>query len=102
MIRPLITVGLLLLLCNVSVHAQETAFARGNPNQLILALIDRMPQGGCYLATSNATRDLQSAVQVSGGKLSVQPAAARGTYCSGATYLVFVQAIQRLLPAARV
>ena len=30
------------------------------------------------------------------------PAAARATYCSGATYLVFVQAIQRLLPDSRV
>jgi hypothetical protein len=102
MIRPLIRVGLLLLLCTASLHAQEMAFAQGSPNQLILALIDRMPQGGGYLATSTATRDLQSAVQVSGGKLSVQPTAARATYCSGATYLVFVQAIQRLLPASGV
>jgi hypothetical protein len=102
MIRPLITVSLLLLLGTAPLPAQEMAFTQGSPNQLILALIDRMPQGGGYLATSSATRDLQSAVQVSGGKLSVQPTAAPATYCSGATYLVFVQAIQRLLPASGV
>jgi hypothetical protein len=102
MIPPPITVGLLLLLCTESLRAQELAFAQGSPNQLILALIDRMPQGGGYLATSSATHDLQSAVQVSGGKLTVQPTAARATYCSGATYLVFVQAIQRLLPESGV
>ena len=51
--------------------------------------------------TSGATRNLQSAVQVSGGRLYVKPAAARATYCSGATYLVFLQAIQRLLPESR-
>jgi hypothetical protein len=61
-----------------------------------------MPQGGGYSATSAATRDLQSAVQVSDGKLSVKPTIARPTYCSGATYLVFVQAIQKLLPGSTV
>ena len=28
------------------------------------------------------------------------PSIARATYCSGATYLVFVQAIQKLLPVS--
>ena len=102
MIRPFITVGLLLVLCTASLHALGGAVDPGNPNQLILALIDKMPQGGGYSATSGATRDLQSAVQVTGGRLSVTPTAARATYCSGATYLVFVQAIQRLLPASGV
>ena len=102
MIRPFITVGLLLVLCTASLHALGDAVAPGNPNQIILALIDKMPQGGGYSATSGATRDLQSAVQVTGGRLSVTPTAARATYCSGATYLVFVQAIQRLLPASGV
>ena len=73
-----------------------------DPNNLIISVLNTMPVGGGYSATSAATRNLQSAVQVNDGKLSVKPTVARPTYCSGATYLVFVQAIQKLLPASAV
>jgi hypothetical protein len=96
-IRAPVTLGLLLLYCS-PLRAQNDAFMERDPNALILRVLKTMPQGGGYSATSGATRDLQLAVQVSGGKLYVTPAAARATYCSGATYLVFVQAIQKLLP----
>jgi hypothetical protein len=101
MIRPLVTLGLLLLCCS-PLRAQDDAAAVRDPNYLILSLLNTMPRGGGYSATTGATRDLQSAVQVSGGRLYVNPAAARTTYCSGATYLVFIQAIQRLLPESLV
>ena len=68
-----------------------------SPNQRVVALLKSMPSGGGYLATNAATRDLQSAIQVRAGKLEVDPQAARSTYCSGATYLVFVQAIRSSL-----
>jgi hypothetical protein len=90
------------LLCIASLCAQESVMAKEDPNSLILAVLNTMPQGGGYSATSAATRDLQSAVQVNDGKLSVKPTIARPTYCSGATYLVFVQAIQKLLPGSTV
>ena len=102
MIRPLVTVGMLLVLWCTSLRAQEEPITRGDPNNLIVSLLRTMPHGGGYSATSDATRDLQSAVQVSAGRLYVTPTAARATYCSGATYLVFVQAIQKLLPASGV
>ena len=92
----------LLLFCCWPLRAQNLGFASGNPNSLILSLLNSMPRGGGYSATSLATRDLQSAVQVRGGKLDVNPFAARATYCSGATYLVFVRAIQSLLPGSQV
>src|ERR1700693_2090965 len=97
MIRPLVTLCLLLLYC-WPLRAQNEAITKRDPNNLILLLLNTMPLGGGYSATSGATRDLQSAVQVSGGRLYVKPSVARATYCSGATYLVFLQAIQALLP----
>lgn len=98
MIRVPVTFGVLLLLCHSPLGAQDHAFWKRDPNSLILSILHAMPQGGGYLASAGATRDLQSAVYVSGGRLFVKPAAARATYCSGATYLVFIQAIQSLLP----
>jgi hypothetical protein len=101
MIRPLVSLGLLLLYCS-PLRAQDHAVTKSDPNNLILSLLNTMPRGGGYSATSGATRDLQSAVHVTGGRLYVKPAAARATYCSGATYLVFIEAIQRLLPESLV
>jgi hypothetical protein len=101
MIRHLVNFGLLLLCC-LPLHAQEDVVAGGDANSQILQILKTMPQGGGYSATAGATRDLQSAVQVYGGTLNVRPAAARSTYCSGATYLVFIQAIQRLIPRSQV
>jgi hypothetical protein len=101
MTRLLITLGLLLFYCS-PLQAQNDAVTEKDPNSLILRILVTMPRGGGYSATAGATRDLQSAVQVSGGTLDVKPAAAPATYCSGATYLVFIQAIQRLMPGSLV
>jgi hypothetical protein len=100
MMRPLVTLAVLLLCC--SLQAQDDVVAGRNPNSQILQILNIMPKGGGYSATASATRDLQSAVQVYGGSLIVRPAVARSTYCSGATYLVFIQAIQRLMPGSQV
>jgi hypothetical protein len=86
-----------LLACFFPAHAQNLLRSLSDPNQTVMALLNSMPNGGGYLATNAATRDLQSAVQVRGGRLDVNPFAARTTYCSGATYLVFVQAVQSIL-----
>ncbi len=101
MMRPLATLGVLLFCC-APLRAQDDVVIGGDANSQILQILKTMPQGGGYSATASATRDLQSAVQVNGGSLYVRPAAARSTYCSGATYLVFIQAIQRLLPRSQV
>jgi hypothetical protein len=88
----------LLLLCRVTILSQEIPLAPRDPNGVIVSLTHTMPVGGGYSATASATRHLQSAVQVQAGRLRVDPAAAPTTYCSGATYLVFVQAIKFLVP----
>jgi hypothetical protein len=100
MIRPLASIGLLTL-SSLPLHAQSLVPARGQPNELILSILSSMPRGGGYSATAAATRDLQLAVQVRGGRLEVNPLAARTTYCSGATYVVFIRAIQALVPGSQ-
>jgi hypothetical protein len=81
------------------VCAQNVSLASNlDPNHVIVSLLTSMPSGGGYSATAAATRELQSAVQTRGGILRVNPSLARTTYCSAATYLVFVRAIQSLLP----
>ncbi len=82
-----------------SVLASSALLAQENPNHLIVSLISTMPSGGGYLATSEAMRRLQTAVRVSGGTLEVDPADAHPSFCSEATYLVFLEALQRLAPA---
>ena len=71
---------------------QEIGPAQGNP--IVLSVIASMPTGGGYLTTRAATHDLERAVRVSGGRLTVTPSLASPSYCSGATYLVFLQALE--------
>ncbi len=65
-------------------------------NQVILSLLPQMPKQGGYSASNAATANLQTAVRVSSGRLTINPRAAVPSYCSGATYLVFVQAVEKL------
>jgi hypothetical protein len=95
MMRRVLPIGSLLV-CLLPAQAQDR-LPMANANETVVALLQSMPIGGGYVATKAATRDLQSAVQVRGGRLEVNPPAARSTYCSGATYLVFVRAIQSSL-----
>jgi hypothetical protein len=91
----------LLLFSCAFLDAQGISFPPKDPNGVIVSLTQTMPIGGGYSASTSATRALQSAVQVQGGRLHVDPSAAPTTYCSGATYLVFVQAIQSLVPESQ-
>ncbi len=68
--------------------------APGPLNQLILEQIKEMPSGGKYSVTRTATLRLQSAVDLDAGKLSIAPEGAIPSYCSGATYLVFLKTIE--------
>ena len=65
-------------------------------NSLILAQVHAMPQGGKYAANHVATMRLQSAAHLESGKFCVLPDAASPSYCSGATYLVFLKTIEAL------
>lgn len=65
-------------------------------NDVILAQIGKMPQGGRYSATRTATLRLQQAAHFESGIFSVLPSEASPSYCSGATYLVFIKTIEAL------
>lgn len=66
-------------------------------NALIMRQIYGMPTGGGYDTTSAATARLGEAMHLTpDGTLAFQPKAAGPSYCSGATYLVFLKAIQAL------
>ena len=55
-----------------------------------------MPVGGKYSASRAATIRLQSAAHFESGKFFILPDAASPSYCSGATYLVFMKTIEEL------
>ena len=71
-------------------------------NQLILTEIKTMPSGGGYSAGSTATQALKNAVRLSSTSLPpttslvVDASRAKPSYCSGATYLVFLKVIAAL------
>ncbi len=65
-------------------------------NQVILEQIKQMPSGGKYSASRAATIRLQSAAHFESGKFFILPASASPSYCSGATYLVFMKTIEAL------
>lgn len=65
-------------------------------NQKVLDAVKAMPIGGGYSASKSANKGLLSAVGISGGILRVDPVLARPSYCSGATYLVFLKVLSVL------
>ncbi|MEO6872237.1 MAG: hypothetical protein ABI233_08480 [Chthoniobacterales bacterium] len=65
-------------------------------NQVVLAQIKTMPTGGKYSASRAATIRLQSAAHLESGKFFILPGSASPSYCSGATYLVFMKTIEAL------
>ena len=65
-------------------------------NPVILEQIKKMPTGGKYSASRTATIRLQSAAHFESGKFFILPDAASPSYCSGATYLVFMKTIEAL------
>lgn len=65
-----------------------------NPiNKTILEAISSMPHGGGYSTSEKAMKRLQQAVTVFNGKLIVRPALAQPSFCSEATYLLFLKTL---------
>src|SRR5205085_4387051 len=67
-----------------------------NLNALILEQVRKMPRGGRYSTSHFATIKLQSLAHFESGKFLVIPTAPYPSFCSGATYLVFVKALEAL------
>ena len=73
----------------------QTAFA-ADYNGLILEQMKQMPKGGLYSVSHFAKIRLQSSAHFESGKFFILPSAASPSFCSGATYLVFIRTIETL------
>ena len=65
-------------------------------NSLILEQMGKMPSGGKYSVSHVAKIKLQSAAHFESGKFFVIPTAPYPSFCSGATYIVFIKTIEAL------
>jgi len=66
-------------------------------NEIILRTIKKMPHAGSYSVSAKANANLRRAIVIDeSGALAVHPDAAKPSFCSGATYLVFLMALQDL------
>ena len=67
-------------------------------NRLVLDEIKKMPSGGGYATNAKALESLRSAVWVGGddGALAGDASRATPSFCSGATYLLFLEVIRTL------
>jgi hypothetical protein len=65
-------------------------------NRLILDSVRQMPSKGGYSPSTAANHALNQAVSDSKGTLRVDPSHAMPSYCSGATYLVFLKTLAGL------
>ncbi len=72
-------------------------------NDLVLKAIRTMPSGGGYALTGAANAGLRKAITVSRKKdLDLEPKAAQPSYCSGATYQVFLHSLQAACDRRRI
>lgn len=67
-----------------------------NLNPLILEQVKKIPSGGKYSVSHFAKIKLQSATHFESGKFFIIPTAPYPSFCSGATYLVFIKTIEAL------
>lgn len=64
-----------------------------NFNDVVLEQVRAMPQGGGYATTTAAHEALISAAGIDAGVVHIRPNRAMPSFCSGATYLVFLKTL---------
>jgi hypothetical protein len=82
-----------------AILSMSVLHAEANPsdiNRLVLESLHQMPSGGGYSTSSNANRELRDAVTTTSGMLEIRPIHATPSYCSEATYLVFLKTLSTL------
>ncbi len=67
-----------------------------DPNEIILRQIAEMPTGGGYATTREAHTALTSSAKIEERGVVIRPELAKPSYCSGATYLVFLRTLGEL------
>lgn len=65
-------------------------------NQYVLAAVKSMPSGGGYEASQKAVDRLAASVTLKDGTIRQDTKACEKSFCSGATYLVFLRVIDQL------
>jgi hypothetical protein len=83
----------IVVLCAWAIAQSATA---ENLNHLILDQVRNMPSGGKYSVSHFAKIKLQSAAHFESGKFFVIPTKPYVSFCSGATYLVFIKTVEAL------
>jgi len=76
--------------------AFTVAARAGNFNDVVLQQVAAMPEGGGYAATTRAHEALAAAARIEAGSARIQAGKAVPSYCSGATYLVFLKTLSEL------
>lgn len=71
-------------------------------NDLVLQAVASMPRGGGYSTSSAANRSFRSSVMTGGDYLRIDPLHAVPSYCSSATYLVFLKVLSLLQSEDRI
>jgi len=84
--------GACAVLATLALSSQAALAA--DSNNVILEQVKQMPQGGRYSVSRFAKIRLQSAAHFESGKFFIVPAGP--SFCSGATYLVFIRTIEAL------
>jgi hypothetical protein len=93
LVTVLITLGICLFFLEPKIIATEVAAFNIN----ILQAVEEMPIGGNYAATKEANRNLASSIQIDGENFTIVPELAKPSYCSSATYLVFLKALSNTI-----
>jgi hypothetical protein len=66
-------------------------------NKYVLRAIVAVPSGGGYAVTKTAMANLSKSMRIEdNGSLGVTPSVARPSFCSSATYLIFLHAIEEI------
>jgi hypothetical protein len=86
---------------SLAASAQEIArltpvSGSGDCNTLVLEAIKSMPLAGDYRTSKESFDGLRRAITVRGSGLSIDSEAARPSFCSGATYIIFVHVLDQL------
>jgi len=84
------------ILATITVVVLAHTAAAASYNALVLEQMRKMPSGGKYSVSHFAKIKLQSAAHFESGKFFVIPTKPYVSFCSGATYLVFIKTIEEL------
>src|SRR6516165_9407423 len=84
------------LIGSLVIYGVVASASGANYNTLILEQVSKMPTGGKYSISHFAKIKLESAAHFESGKFFVIPTAPYPSFCSGATYIIFVKTIEVL------